>query len=1446
MINNNKVFIEERRQRAINFKNDEKFQEEYEEYENMKHTLSNTLYSKSSHFIYELIQNAEDNTYLKNFEPFLKFIVSHEGILTQNNEIGFNEENVKSICKFSSSSKKGKKELGFIGEKGLGFKAVFAITDKPMIVSNGYQFHFKMGEYTIPYWIEDNKFSNYPKELFNQNTTNIYLPFKKDFSYKEDIQEKIKDIEPIVLLFLKKLHSIQIIQNNKIILDVKKQNVEYVNGFLKIVLKYNDIEDSFYVVSKIVDKPFEINEETRENIKKREITLAFPAFNNKIQDDRVFSFLPTEMKTNLKFMVQTDFLLMGNRENLIEDSEWNQWLLDEIVIFFIEIFKNLQEVNRFKYLKYLQEESSRYDFFDRYYQQILEKLKDEKLFLTIDNQWVGASEVCVLDDYDFMIDYLEDINYKNKAYTHRDFHIPQNLYDLWDIEIIDKNNFLDILGTNHEIISLKFQKNNLLFDNFLNYIKDDFSIRYSDSLITLPIIPFDMDDGIKFKNKEELGSTLLFYKLDEEGVLRDIFNDIKSISQKYSKDLEEISFYSDKFSIKQPNLLEILKNLNRDILYSIDNNVKLLVYIKNNLTNNKDEIIELLIKNYGFLSKENYVIKHLHQRNNHYRYEYKSPLYIAQEYLDSDNCMENIVNKYCEIKRNQYFDFVSTKYLDYDKKSSDRDIAELKKEWREFFNLLKINDDLKIIDETIEMVAYDSQDYPRKDNINYQNIPFIIIKEKVYEWSKEKFTNNFDFKELTLIDSIFFFKKIIGLSNIDSTYHKLTGFYRERIYTTTTVPWIKEIQNNYPIYINMKLYKINDLYLDIDKEISKFFHTLPKEYLVNSNSYNINKIFNLKDKPSKEDIVSLIEDKKLTTINEAKNILSYLKQHFDEIQLTKIPIDGKNGIEYLKMKYLIWENGKELNLIDVKPSYRKSFKSFFIDVLGVQEKPSVEQYVEFLQKRPKQYQMTFYKFIQQLGKSLNDGSLPDVSSLKLCKINSNYFSFDEIIYNDEHLNTDKIDTLLTVNKKYHSTFLSIVDKYNIEKMSDFNREIVVNNVEEDEEIYNIYILLLNFTWDYIFSKDANEFDKLKENRNFILETKKVQEGAWAKIDLKIYIDTLEVDISQDIVMKDNILYLSENIDARTKIKVISQFISNKINIDFEALELFYLKVYEMNHYTVEEYYAENDIKKVDGSNSFDSVFKKVLNDVKEESQEDDEEELDTEEENSESVQTLEESLLKNQGDGESLEVTETKNRQIEIIDDGKYQSDIAVVNDTIVVGHIRKTRTIRQEKNEKKQIEIIRKFLYREYAGHCQICGDTFAYKSKNELDELNNFKRFSLNRGKNRDVLRKGNSMSLCLKHHKIFELNLQKNEYLDFLKKPLSLDFIDKNENFLKEDWVSDDDIEYEEKIYKAFYRLKKGESFMRDYIYFLPIRLFGKDEYIKFTKAHLIEFIEVWNEN
>src|SRR5437870_11423478 len=50
--------------------------------------LSDDLYQKDTHFVLELIQNADDNSYRPTETPRLEIVLSAERLVVQNNEIG--------------------------------------------------------------------------------------------------------------------------------------------------------------------------------------------------------------------------------------------------------------------------------------------------------------------------------------------------------------------------------------------------------------------------------------------------------------------------------------------------------------------------------------------------------------------------------------------------------------------------------------------------------------------------------------------------------------------------------------------------------------------------------------------------------------------------------------------------------------------------------------------------------------------------------------------------------------------------------------------------------------------------------------------------------------------------------------------------------------------------------------------------------------------------------------------------------------------------------------------------------------------------------------------------------------------------------------------------------------------------------------------------------------
>ncbi|KAI5103032.1 hypothetical protein C0J45_6613 [Silurus meridionalis] len=113
--------------------------------------LSTELYSKETHFVLELIQNADDNSYTvdRKEDPALAFVVQKDCVTILNNECGFEEKNVRAICDVGKSTK-GKHTCGYIGQKGIGFKSVFKVTDCPEIHSNDFHIKFDKKDAALP------------------------------------------------------------------------------------------------------------------------------------------------------------------------------------------------------------------------------------------------------------------------------------------------------------------------------------------------------------------------------------------------------------------------------------------------------------------------------------------------------------------------------------------------------------------------------------------------------------------------------------------------------------------------------------------------------------------------------------------------------------------------------------------------------------------------------------------------------------------------------------------------------------------------------------------------------------------------------------------------------------------------------------------------------------------------------------------------------------------------------------------------------------------------------------------------------------------------------------------------------------------------------------------------------------------------------------------------
>src|SRR5437867_2790215 len=108
-------------------------------------------YDDRSHFIYELLQNAEDALARRtgsNAPRSITFALSPTGLRVSHFGAPFSESDVRGICGIAE----GTKDLTAIGRFGIGFKSVYAFTARPEIHSGSE--HFAVESFVWPTAIE--------------------------------------------------------------------------------------------------------------------------------------------------------------------------------------------------------------------------------------------------------------------------------------------------------------------------------------------------------------------------------------------------------------------------------------------------------------------------------------------------------------------------------------------------------------------------------------------------------------------------------------------------------------------------------------------------------------------------------------------------------------------------------------------------------------------------------------------------------------------------------------------------------------------------------------------------------------------------------------------------------------------------------------------------------------------------------------------------------------------------------------------------------------------------------------------------------------------------------------------------------------------------------------------------------------------------------------------
>lgn len=280
------------------------------------------LYADKTHFIFELLQNAEDAKARK-----IKFILYPDRLEILHDGRIFNESDVRGISGVGKSIKA--EDLTQIGKFGIGFKSVYAYTLMPEVHCKGN--HFKIENFVRPYKIEE-------RDIVPGWTTLFIFPFAskevddiglfQQTSFKQ-ISSRLRKLSVRTLLFLRSLEEIEyVIDNDTSGVYLRENRLE--KGYIRITVinqKNNEKDEQWIVFSSPIS-------ETTGNLN-AEIAFKIEQDKNgndvitKLKQSYLNVFFPTEKETRLGFLIQGPYRTTPARDNIPQEDECNKKLVEE-------------------------------------------------------------------------------------------------------------------------------------------------------------------------------------------------------------------------------------------------------------------------------------------------------------------------------------------------------------------------------------------------------------------------------------------------------------------------------------------------------------------------------------------------------------------------------------------------------------------------------------------------------------------------------------------------------------------------------------------------------------------------------------------------------------------------------------------------------------------------------------------------------------------------------------------------------------------------------------------------------------------------------------------------------------------------------------------------------------------------------------------------------------
>lgn len=333
-------------------------------------TISRDINTDSQHFIYELLQNADDASNKKD-RLDIEINFSGDYIIFSHKGEPFSEVDIESISSIGDGTKiEDSNKTGF---KGIGFKSVFSQSDYVIIKSKSFCFRYDRNHWK-EYWNDkwgnkdiwqsqrQAKRKNYQPQMpwqiipiwhelksapfWNEWNVSTIIKHNQIEKLKRDLSILLSDTQILLFLRSKKVVVTVVNGDEKLIIE-KSTNLETKTTTLR---RNGELQSEWIIKTEQFDIPLNTREEINADEKspqklkhslRTEISFAIQVEQGELKavsepNRLIFTYLPTSIKCDVPFLVNASFLTDAGRQHLHQDVVWNNWLFNQIPLKFLK------------------------------------------------------------------------------------------------------------------------------------------------------------------------------------------------------------------------------------------------------------------------------------------------------------------------------------------------------------------------------------------------------------------------------------------------------------------------------------------------------------------------------------------------------------------------------------------------------------------------------------------------------------------------------------------------------------------------------------------------------------------------------------------------------------------------------------------------------------------------------------------------------------------------------------------------------------------------------------------------------------------------------------------------------------------------------------------------------------------------------------------------------